>query len=210
MGKSKRLKKRRSRSRTVFLPVLLFILAGGLAAGYLYLSGGYRIARPAAPEPQAQPEDSSYLKMYYPMGGFLQTEQRSVSPAIEDRRDAARDAINQYLAGPEGMTDPAIPSGAKLRRLYFGTNGVLYVDLSQEFKSNFHGDALTEYLLLKGFYESLISNVQGITDVMVLIDGRQIESIGGHILANRPLGELVPPNAAVSNAAIANTAGNGQ
>ena len=128
-----------------------------------------------------------------------------MSPAIEDRQDAARDVVNQYLAGPAGIANSVIPAGAKLNGLYFGTNGTLYVDLSQQFKSNFHGDAITEYLLLKGLYESLMSNVRGIANVMVLIDGRETGSIGGHLPANMPLGEL-----AIANAAVTNGAGDGK
>lgn len=139
---------------------------------------------------------SSYLKIYYPVGGYLQMEERTITPEIQGKRDAAQAVVTEYLKGPAGMADPAIPAGAELRGLYFGTDGILYVDLSESFKRNFQGDALTEYLLLRGLYESLLSNVPGIRDVMLLIGGKQTESIGGHILADRPLGELAITNAA--------------
>ena len=184
----------------------VFLLAAGLAAVFFYLYSGYQGGH-AAPQTQAEPEASSHLKMYYPVGGSLQAEDRVVSPAVEGGEDVARAVVEQYLAGPAGLADPAIPSGAKLIGLYFGTNGVLYVDLSQPFKVNFHGDALTEYALLRGLYRSLMSNVPGIDDVMVLIGGRETESIGGHILADRPLGELPAVNTTAVNAAITNAAG---
>ncbi len=197
--KRKRLAKRRRLA--VFSLILFLIFAGGLAAGYLYLSRGPVGSPSPGGGPEAQTEQgSSYLKIYYPVRGYLQMEERLVTPEIQDREEAARDTVTEYLKGPAGMADPAIPPGAKLRGLYFGTNGILYVDLSETFKSNFQGDALTEYLLLRGLYESLLSNVQGITDVMVLIDGRETGSIGGHILADRPLSGL----------AITNAAGNGK
>ncbi len=189
---------KRGRNRlAVFSLVLFFIFAGGLAAGYLYLSRGF-VSRPGPDESRQGQADqgSSYLKIYYPVGGYLQMEERLVSPGVQDRQEAARATVEQYLRGPAGMADPAIPPEAKLRGVYFGTDGILYVDLSETFKRNFQGDALTEYLLLRGLYESLLSNVPGIKDVMLLIDGRQTESIGGHILANRPLGGLAITNAA--------------
>lgn len=204
----KRNSKKRKKHFFVFFAISLCMLAGVLAAGYFYLYGKnlkYHGGR-AAPQPQAE-QGRSQLKMYYPAGGSLHAENRVVSPAIEDSEEAAQAVVEQYLAGPAGMTDPAIPAGAKLLGLYFGTNGVLYVDFSQEFKSNFHGDALTEYLLLRGLYKSLMSNVRGIDNVMVLVGGRETESIGGHILADRPLGQLPAVNAVLANAAFANTAG---
>jgi len=67
----------------------------------------------------------------------------------------------------------------------------LYVDLSDEFRRNFQGDVLAEFLLLKGLYESLISNEQEIQDVKILIEGKEIETLGGHLLLTYPLREMV-------------------
>ena len=52
----------------------------------------------------------------------------------------------------------------------------------------------TEFLLLKGLYKSLIANVGDIIDVKVLIDGQEIESLGGHLPLLYPLRNLVSMN----------------
>ena len=80
-----------------------------------------------------------------------------------------------------------IPPGVKVLGLYQGSDGILYVDFSDELRRNFQGDAAAEFLLLRGLYESIISNVKGVDDVKVLIEGKEIESIGGHVLALYPL-----------------------
>ena len=57
---------------------------------------------------------------------------------------------------------------------------MLYVDLSDEFRRNFYGgDAAAEFLLLRGLYESLISNVYDITDVKILIEGERWKASEG-------------------------------
>jgi hypothetical protein len=75
--------------------------------------------------------------------------------------------------------------------LYKGEDRVLYVDLSDEFRRNFQGDALTEFFLLKGLYESIISNVEDIQDVKVLVDGKEVETLGGHLYLLYPLKDMV-------------------
>jgi hypothetical protein len=81
--------------------------------------------------------------------------------------------------------------GTVVRGVYEDRNKVLYVDLSDEFRRNFSGDARYEYYLLKSFYQTLITNIPGISNVKLLIEGREIESIGGHMLTLVPLRESV-------------------
>ena len=40
---------------------------------------------------------------------------------------------------------------------------------------------------MKGLYESVIANVQGVTDVKVLVDGKELETLGGHFYLKYPL-----------------------
>jgi hypothetical protein len=78
-----------------------------------------------------------------------------------------------------------------VRGVYEDRNKVLYVDLSDEFRRNFSGDARYEYYLLKSLYQTLITNISEISDVKLLVEGREIESIGGHMLTLVPLKESV-------------------
>lgn len=191
--------------RIILTAALLLVFAGGLTAGYLYLSLGAKQQQKKPSDGQVEQEiqGSSSLKIYYPVNGYLQMEERIVTPMIMTREDAARATVSGYLKGPAGMLDPAIPPDTKLLGTYFGSDGVLFIDLSDAFRRNFQGDALTEYLLLRGLYESLLSNVSGIKDVRLLIEGNEIETIGGHMLANVPLGrELLinsPESTGVAN-----------
>jgi hypothetical protein len=74
--------------------------------------------------------------------------------------------------------------------IYKGSDQILYVDLSDELRRNFQGDALSEFLLLKGLYESLLANLQGIEDVKILVEGKEIETLGGHFYLKYPLKNL--------------------
>lgn len=131
-------------------------------------------------------DDSSFVKVYFPSEGRLIMEERKVK-RMGSVTVSAEEIVEEFLKGPLHREKSEVPHGAKVLGLYFGTDGILYVDLSDEFRRNFHGDALSEFLLLKGLYESIISNVAGIDDVKILIEGKEMESIGGHLFALYPL-----------------------
>jgi hypothetical protein len=50
---------------------------------------------------------------------------------------------------------------------------------------------MAEFLLLKGLYESLISNIDDIQDVKVLVEGKELETLGGHLYLLYPLKDMV-------------------
>jgi hypothetical protein len=176
----------------IILLVLLF--TGGVTAGYLYFSkmGSQEKAAPEKSATTPQGEDLLSLRVYYPVGVQLRMEERK-APRERGSTAIAEATVDQYLKGP-AATPPGIqylPAGARLLGAYEGTDGVLYLDLSDEFRRNFQGDAFAEFLLLKGLYESLISNVQDLRDVKVLIEGQEVETLGGHLFLLYPLKDMI-------------------
>ena len=135
-------------------------------------------------------EDMFTLRIYYPAGGRLQMEERKAQRKTP-QMTAAEAVISEFLKGPVNVSVSEIPKDTKLIGLYRGDDGMLYVDLSDEFRRNFSGDAAAEFLLLRGLYESLTSNVYDIADVKILIEGREIESLGGHLYLSYPLKDMV-------------------
>ncbi|MGD1076526.1 MAG: GerMN domain-containing protein [Thermodesulfovibrionales bacterium] len=123
--------------------------------------------------------------IFYPSEGTLVMEERRVQREAEITM--AEEIVAEFLKEPLNRAASIIPRGAKVLGLYQGSDGILYIDLSDEFRKNFQGDALAEFLLLKGLYESIISNVKGVNDVKVVIEGQEMESIGGHLFALYPL-----------------------
>jgi len=174
------------------LGILVLLFAGGLLAGYLFFGKGD--LKGTGPEgPEGLTGEMGFFKVYYPAKGHLEMEERRV-PAqdlSEGTQERARAVMEEFLKGPAGMEPSYIPRNVKVLEVYSGTDRILYVDLSEEFRRNFQGDAVSEFLLLRGIYESILSNVSEIRDVKLLIEGKEVESIGGHILSNLPLGEVV-------------------
>lgn len=114
------------------------------------------------------------VKIFYPTDEGITAEER-VIPGSPLPVTMAEAVISEYLKGlNEGLKD------TKLLGVYRDRNNVLYIDLSDEFRRNFSGDVRQEYYLLKSLFDTVVANVAGIEDVRLLIDGKEIESIGGH------------------------------
>jgi hypothetical protein len=179
-------------SKTSGIILLLLLFIGGVTGGYLYFSKVVSQEKAAHEETVSvvRNEDLLSLRIYYPVGDQLQMEERR-PPKRMGSTAVAEATVDEYLKGSAVATIPYLPRGARLLGIYRGTDGILYIDLSDEFRRNFQGDVFAEFLLLKGLYESLISNVQDIQDVKILIDGRETETLGGHFSLLYPLKDMV-------------------
>jgi spore germination protein GerM len=180
------------KGRKTYLWIAAFVLlfAAGIAGGYLSFSSRHVPERPVSEEKTSEEQagEFSLLRVYFPSEGRLFMEGRKVKRADAPVSEAA---IEEFLRGTPRKGKSEVPAGTRLLGLYRGADGILYVDLSDEFRRNFQGDAMTEFLLLKGLYETVISNSQGLDDVKILIEGKEIESIGGHVYAFFPLKEVL-------------------
>jgi spore germination protein GerM len=169
--------------------IAVVLLVGAIAGGYLLsLRAGKGATVPAASSgPQAE---MATIQVYFPVEGRLQHEERQVPRALS-RLESARAAMEEFLKGPSGKAGSPIPEGATLLDIYDGEDGVLYVDLSDAFRRNLEVDALSEFLLLRALHESVLVNVYGVADVKVLVEGAEVETLGGHISLSRALGDIV-------------------
>ncbi len=173
----------------VLLAVLFLV---GVFGGYLVFMKVFPPEMPPenADESLIMQEDLFSLRVYYPVNDRLWMEERRL-PRRTAQLAIAEAAVEEFLKGPVGGVMSVIPRDSRLLGLYKDTNQILYVDLSDEFRRNFQGDAYAEFFLLKGLYKSLISNVPEIQDVKVLIEGKEIETLGGHLYLQYPLKDIV-------------------
>ena len=125
------------------------------------------------------------VTIFYPGEAGLVKEEKTLAGGSLPVK-LAESVLQEYFKGlKNGLNNTLV------RGVYEDRNKILYVDLSDEFRRNFSGEARYEYYLLKSFYQTLVTNVSEVRDVKILIEGREIDSIGGHMLAIMPLRETV-------------------
>lgn len=174
------------------------VLLLGLTAGGYYFFHNFKITKhqkiPPLVESQesilGQQADAVRIRLHYPVGGRLEVTEKLIPRKIRTS-SIAEAVIEEYFKLPVNAADSIIPANVKILGLYRDSMQILYIDLSDELRRNFHADALSEYLLLKGLYETVVSNIPDIQDVKVLVEGKEIETLGGHVLLRYPLKNIV-------------------
>ena len=81
----------------------------------------------------------------------------------------------------------AIPADTKLRDVFVTERGDAFVDLSGEVSAQHSGGALDELLTIYTIVDALTVNLPAITRVQILIDGKEVETLAGHVDLRHPL-----------------------
>jgi hypothetical protein len=138
------------------------------------------------------------VALYFPgPGGRLRREQRSIEGSADPSRVAAR-VVQALLEGPSSeQSFRAFPEDVTLGEVHVTGDGVTYVDLISTGNPTppFEGSTV-ELLTLYSLVNSVVENVPGARSVVVLWNGRQPRTFGGHIDTSRPL--LPAPDLATS------------
>jgi hypothetical protein len=94
----------------------------------------------------------------------------------------------------------AIPAETKLRTLFITDTGDAYVDFSPELSSKHPGGSLSELLTVYAIVDTLTVNLPAIVRVQILVDGKEVDTLAGHVDLRRPLVKNLtwtrPPDAA--------------
>ena len=81
----------------------------------------------------------------------------------------------------------AVPPGTMLRALFVTERGEAFVDLSKEVVSEHTGGSTDEALTVYTLVDALTANLPAIQSVQILVDGKQMETLAGHIDLRRPI-----------------------
>jgi spore germination protein GerM len=146
-------------------------------------------AAAAASGPASQDDGrriSATLFYITPGGDALVPVEQDVPYAAAPADQARRIVERQLAAAPAGQTS-AIPAGTTLRALFLTSRGEAYVDLSKEIVTGHRGGSLHEALTVYAIVNALTVNLPDISAVQVLVDGREVDTLVGHLDLRHPL-----------------------
>jgi spore germination protein GerM len=135
-------------------------------------------------------KDYFFLRIYYPLRGRILFREIRI-PKRTKQIALAESVVEEFFMEPDTIDISYFPRNVKLLGLYKDPDRILYIDLSDEFLRNFQGDALSEYLLLKSLHKSLVSNLQDFRDYKILVEGKEIETLGGHYYLKYTLNDML-------------------
>jgi spore germination protein GerM len=108
-------------------------------------------------------------------------------PYAEQAVDQAREILNAQLAPVSAPLVSAVPAGTVVRALFLTEGGQAYVDLSRDIASAHPGGSLNEMLTIYTIVHALTFNLPAVTAVQLLVDGKEVDTLAGHVDLRRPL-----------------------
>lgn len=126
--------------------------------------------------------------MYYVAGNGLGLVRREIDvPYSADPLLRARIIVERQLERPPRRLLSAFPTGTRLRAVYLADDGNLFVDLSGEVTTEHSGGSLDELLTVYALVNAVTTNVHEVAAVQILVDGREVDTLAGHIDLRQPL-----------------------
>lgn len=171
---------------TAVVALLAWLLFIGLPRWY----GGPATSMAAAVTPITTPAPGRKIKahLFYVAddGVRLVSAERDV-PFGEGTVQQAKEIIGAQIAPVAAPLVSAIPAGTTLRALFITANGDAYVDLSREVSSAHPGGAANELLTVYTIVNALTANLPAVSGVQLLVDGKEVDTLAGHVDLRRPL-----------------------
>ncbi len=103
--------------------------------------------------------------------------------------EQAKLVIDAQVAPPPNERASAIPKGTTVRAVYLTDTHQAYVDLGGTIATGQTGGSLDEALTVYAIVNAVITNLPDVTGVQILVDGKEVDSLAGHIDLRAPLGK---------------------
>ena len=101
--------------------------------------------------------------------------------------------IEAQIAPVDAPLVSAIPSGTTLRAVFLTEQGAAFVDLSREVSAAHPGGSINELLTIYTIVQALTTNLPAVTSVQLLVDGKEVDTLAGHVDVKRPLAQNRSP-----------------
>ncbi len=119
-------------------------------------------------------------------GGYLIGERRKILKK-DALREEAKETVIELIKGPEGKLLRTLPPRTKLLNLQVNDAGLAKVDFNQALSKDHPGGSSAEMMTVYSIVNSLALNFPRIKRVQILIDGKPIETITGHLSLSQPI-----------------------
>ncbi len=178
--------------RTALVAVLIVAALAGVWLLFSLAPRWYGRNTPAAAAvPAVAPREAERkikATLYYVSedGLSLPGIQRDI-PYNEPIVEQARRIVEAQLGeAPPPYVSP-VPPGTSLRALFIGERGEAFVDLSGDVRDKHPGGALDELFTIYAIVNAVTVNLPAITRVQILIDGKEADTLAGHVDLRHPL-----------------------
>lgn len=183
-------RKRKSKFAVFAVIIVLLIAAAGIYFLKIYRGKPKKTTMPILSEtaPKISEKDEKVkISLYFASsdGEHLVVESREIYKTVSEI-DRIKQAVVELINGSSKDLVPVVPDGTVLKEVYLDKNGTAYVDFSAEFVQNHPGGSSGEIMTIYGIVNTLCANFSGVKSVQILVEGKEIETISGHLDTRYP------------------------
>ncbi len=181
-------------SRRVFVAAAVALVAGALA-WLLFVTlpkqYGATAANTVSAAPATAPAPAGRkikARLFYVAddGQHLTGAEREIAYGEGTTAQAREIVAAQVAAVADPFVSP-VPPGTALRALFVTERGDAYVDLTKEVSTSHPGGTTSELLTIYAIVDALTVNLPAVHAVQILVDGKEVDTLAGHVDLRRPL-----------------------
>jgi spore germination protein GerM len=166
---------------------LLLVLSGSALWWMLGLPGLKRTAITTAERSGPSPPGEELNIWFASHQEDALVAERHRVPANPTPSERAKASLRELIAGPKGDALRTVSAEVTIRELFIDDQGTAYVDFSEALSQTHPGGPWAEMLTLRSILQTLLANVTEIKRLQILIEGREVETLTGHLDIRRPL-----------------------
>ena len=194
MARKARSKRRKRGGSTGKFLAILFLIGIGLFLFWMFRHDTMEGTKPkevkqTVPEKkQSIPEKKKSVVLYFSddEGEFLIGEKRPL-PGVGSLQEEAKETVVELIHGPKGKLISTLPSKTKLIALQVDDQGLAKVNFNRNLTQDHPGGSSAEIMTVYSVVNSLALNFPEIKRVQILVEGKEIETITGHLSLNKPM-----------------------
>ncbi len=136
-----------------------------------------------------QPLRTVTVEIYFPsaLSDGLVGEFRQIFDTVTPG-DRAKQIIADLISGPTSADClRAVSPSTRLRQVYVLADGTAYLDFSSGLTEGIGGGSMMELLTVYAIVDSVAFGVREVQRVGILVNGRPLETMNGHLDLSRPL-----------------------
>lgn len=179
-------KKKKKNTRIFFLSLILTITVGFLIFFFLSLFD-YVYPPTTGKDMTAQKREKQEVQLYFSDSNerFLTPEVRYI-PKKKSINGKAEELVKALLEGSKTGLVRTFPEGVKLQSVKVTKNGTAYVSFGKNLIELHPGGSTSEITTIYSLTNTLSLNISNIKRVKLLIDGKELKTIKGHIDTRHP------------------------
>jgi spore germination protein GerM len=185
--KSKRKKKRKEKGRGGNFLFLLVLIGLCLSMVYLFRQEIVNALSPLLTKWNFLKEKKEIVLYFSDRDGeYLVGEKRRIIGKA-DIKEEAKEAILELIKGPKEKLTPTLPPRTRCLNLRLDEKGVAVVNFNKALSKDHPGGSSAEIMTTYSIVNSLTLNFSKIKQVQILVEGKPIETIAGHLSLRQPI-----------------------